>query len=124
MESAPTGSARPAPTRASELRRLDIRQRSLAAQVTFMVGSAIVLVFGAGGVDGAPHDLQFLFLASTGLFSLATIHVVDDLISILHTECPRCAGHFFGVAPERVPSPFRRRCCDCGIPLADSTEAS
>lgn len=122
MESAPTGPARPAPTRASELRRLDIRQRSLIAQVALMVASAGVLVFGAGGLDGASHDLQFLFLASTGLFSLATIHVVDDVASILHTECPRCAGRFFGVAPERVPSPFRRRCCGCGVALTDPNE--
>ena len=124
MESAPTGSAHPAPTRASELHRLDMRQRSLVLQVALMTASAIVLVLGAGRVDGAPHDLQFLFLVSAGLFSLATIHVVDDVASILHTECPRCAGRFFGVVPERMPSPFRRHCSDCGIGFGDPAKPS
>lgn len=120
MASAPTGSAHPAPSAASELRQLDVRRRSLLSQAVLMAASGVVLVLGAGGLDGAPIDLQFLFLAATGLFSLAAVHVVDGIVAILHAECPRCAGRFFGVVPDRVPSPFRRRCCDCGIPLAAS----
>jgi hypothetical protein len=85
-----------------------------------MAASGALLVLGAGGLDGAPPDLQFCFLAAVGLFSLAAIHVVDEITAILHAECPRCAARFFGVAPERVPSPFRRRCCGCGATLADA----
>jgi hypothetical protein len=117
MESAPSGSADPVPSAATELRALGLRRRSLLGQAGFMAASGVVLVLGAGGLEGAPIDLQFLFLAATGLFSLAAVHVVDGITAILHAECPRCAGRFFGVAPERVPSPFRRRCCGCGLEL-------
>ena len=120
MESAPTGSASPAPSAATELRELGLRRRSLLAQAACMAISGAMLVLGAGGLDGAPADLQFCFLAVVGLFSLAAVHVVDEITAILHAECPRCAERFFGVAPERVPSPFRRRCCGCGVPLADA----
>jgi len=119
MESAPTGSAHPVPSASAELRALGLRRRSLLAQAGWMTASGVVLVLGAGGLDGAPADLQFLFLAAAGIFSLAAIHVVDEITAILHAECPRCAGRFFGVAPERLPSPFRRRCCRCGTELVD-----
>jgi len=124
MASAPSGSAPgSAPSRpcaATELRALDVRRRSLLAQAAAMAASGVVLVVGAGGLEGAPGDLQFLFLAAVGLYSLAAVHVVDAITEVLHAECPRCAGAFFGAPPERVPSPFRRRCSDCGVPLGET----
>lgn len=120
MESVPTGSARSSPSAATELRELGLRRRSLLLQAGCMAASGALLVVGAGGLGGAPPDLQFCFLAVVGLFSLAAVHVVDEITAILHAECPRCAARFFGVAPERVPSPFRRRCSSCGTPLADT----
>jgi len=119
MESAPIGSAHPASSARAELRALGLRRRSLLAQAGGMTASGVVLVLAAGELEGAPADLQFLFLAAAGIFSLAAIHVVDEITAILHAECPRCAGRFFGSMPERLPSPFRRRCCGCGAGLAD-----
>ena len=121
MDSTPVESATVAST-ASELRRLDVRRRGLLIQAALMSLSAVVLVLGAGGLDGAPLDLQFLFLAATGLFSLASVHVVDEIVSILHADCPRCASRFFGVVPEQLPSPLRSRCSHCGIALSGPTD--
>lgn len=101
-----------------QLQRLGQRRRALLIQSAMMAASAAVLVLGAGSLDGSPIDLQFLFLSATGLFSLATIHWVDEVCTILESECPCCAGHFFGTPPETVPSPLRRHCSHCGAGLA------
>ena len=101
-----------------ELRDLDQRRRGLLTQALLMAISGVGLVLGAGGLDAAPLDLRFLFLAATGLFSLAAIHWVDETVSMLHVECPRCAERFFGVAPETIPSPLRSRCSACGLTLS------
>ena len=103
----------------AELRSLSHRRRGLLLQALPMAVSGAGLVIGAEGLEAAPADLRFLFLAATGLFSLAVVHWVDEVAAILHAECPRCAGRFFGVPPEAVPSPLRRRCCQCGLPLSE-----
>jgi len=100
----------------AELRSLALRRRALLAESGLVLASAGLLVAGAGGLDSAPADLRFLFLAGAGIFSLAAIHWVDELASILGTECPRCAAPFFSA------SPLRRRCTHCGLALDDSAD--
>jgi len=124
MAPRPTQSAPATESASSQLERLDVRRRGLLTQIAFMGLTGVALVFGAGGLDGAPLDLQFLFLAATGLFSLASVQVVDEALSILHSECPRCAGRFFGLAPDQLPSPLRKRCSHCGIALSNPTDRS
>lgn len=106
-----------------ELDRLHRDRRGLLAQIPWLCASAGVLVLGAGFLAESAADLQFLFLATTGLFSLAAIHFVDELCTLLDRTCPRCAEHFFGAWPEHAPSPMRRRCAHCqlglpGVPAA------
>lgn len=105
----------------AELRSLALRRRALLAESGLVIACAGLLVAGAGGLDAAPADLRFLFLTATGLFSLAAIHWVDDLASILGAECPRCAGRFFG-ASRRILSPLRRHCTHCGVALDASSD--
>jgi hypothetical protein len=103
------------------LHQLGRRRRALLLQAAAMAGSGVALVIGAGGLDGAPLDLQFLFLSATGLFSLAAIQLVDELCGMLGTECPRCADRFFGRLPEHLPWPLRRRCSHCGLGLLETS---
>lgn len=105
----------------AELRSLALRRRALLAQSGLVISSAALLVTAAGGLDTAPGDLRFLFLSGTGLFSLAAIHWVDELASVLDAECPRCAERFFARS-RRLPSPLRRRCGHCGVALDASGE--
>lgn len=108
----------PGPIVHHELRDLEQRRRALLVQAGLMSVSGVGLVLGAAGLEAAPLDLRFLFLAATGLFSLAAIHWVDETVSMLHAECPRCASRFFGVAPETIPWPLRSRCSHCGLTLS------
>jgi hypothetical protein len=105
----------------AELRSLALRRRALLAESGLVIATAGLLVAGAGGLDAAPADLRFLFLAGTGLFSLAAIHWVDELAEILGAECPRCAERFFAAA-RRLPSPLRRRCTHCGVALEEPAD--
>ena len=111
----------PVPSARAELRSLALRRRALLAESGLVLASAGLLVTGAGGLDAAPPDLRFLFLAGTGLFSLAAIHWVDELAEILGAECPRCAERFFAAA-RRIPW-LRRRCTHCGIGLDDPAQS-
>jgi hypothetical protein len=120
MEGNPTDPAAAVPSAAAELRGLEQRRRGLLCEIVFVVASGAVLFHGAAVVESAPLDLRFLFLAATGLFSLATIHAVDELVAMLHAECPRCADRFFGAVPRSLPSPLRRRCSHCGVALSES----
>ncbi len=119
METAPIELG-PAANAREELARLSRKRRSLLVQAPGLLASAAVLVLGAGALAENPLDLQFLFLAATGLFSLAAIHFVDEVCELLSCECPRCAKAFFGEAPDHAPSPFRRRCAHCGVGFADA----
>jgi hypothetical protein len=120
MEGTPTDPTAAVPSAASELRSLEQRRRGLLAEMGFVVASGAVLLRGAAAIESAPLDLQFLFLAATGLFSLATIHAVDEFVAMLHAECPRCSDRFFGAVPRSIPSPLRRRCSHCGVALSGS----
>jgi len=124
MDPATSGPSDASTSAASELRQLDTRRRAVLGHTTLMALSGALLVFAAGNLPGAPADLQFLFLAATGLFSLASVHAVEEVVTILQAECPRCAGRFFGRGPESLPSPLHRRCGQCGVALSDGAERS
>lgn len=113
MAPTPTASAEPV-HRDAGLRALHRQRRALLIQAPWLFASAALLVLGAGRLEGAGVDLQFLFLAVAGVFSLAAVHFVDELCTLLGHECPRCARSFFGEPPESLPSPLRRRCHHCG----------
>lgn len=100
-----------------ELQALHRERRALLVQAPWIVASAVGLVVGAGALVDAPLDLQFLLLAGAGVFSLAAVHWVDELCTLLSRECPRCAEPFFGDGKAAPPWPLRRRCSHCRIAL-------
>jgi len=114
-------SAEPVLSARSALRNLARRRRALLVQGLLVVATGGLLVVGASGLDSAPWDLAFLFLAGAGIYSLAAVHVVDELASILCIECPRCAAPFFG-GEGLLPSPLRRRCSHCRVALDEGRD--
>ena len=103
---------------ATELRNLARRRRAVLVQLLCMGGCAGLLVGSSPYLKHAPADLLALFMVGVALFSLAAIHFIEQLVSILHTECPRCTQFFFGTPPEETPSPLRKTCTHCGLRLS------
>ena len=101
---------------AAELDALARQRRWVLLDSGALLVASAALVGVAPLAEGAGADARFVFAGAAALFATAGLRCLQRLLALLHCECPRCAGSFYGL-PDAIPSPLRRRCARCGLEL-------